>query len=47
MGTATNSPPVMAVEKKHLACGELGGCTRFFSTLLLPRATIRLQIGAG
>ena len=33
MGTATNSPPAMALEKKQLACSELAGCTRFFSGL--------------
>ena len=32
MGTATNSPPVMTLETKHLAWGELAGCTRFFAT---------------
>ena len=33
MGTATDSLPVMALEKKHLARSESAGCTRFFVRL--------------
>ncbi len=35
MGTATNSLPVMALEKKYLTGSELAGCTRFFATFTL------------
>ena len=44
MGTATNSPPVIALEKKHLTRSELAGCTRFFATFISTtgaRASLR------